>query len=133
MEWTQVYNGHSDLVLPTGVVATLLHTRGTKPSIKLVQLSAAPGSPKLDIALSLDIMATRGQYEFVERMKEESLVLLQRLEEWVEKQGTGGQHCIECGVSPSLGQHLEEGCQHTVWTLLPVLCLAIGSGPAHCR
>ena len=89
MEWSQVYNGHSDMVLPSGVVATLLHTKGSKPSIKLVQLSAAPGSPKMDIAMSLDLLATREQYEFVEHMKEESLVLLQRLEDWVDKQGSG--------------------------------------------
>jgi hypothetical protein len=41
--WELVYAGHSDLVLPTGSLGTLLQG-------KLVVINAAAGSPKLDIA-----------------------------------------------------------------------------------
>jgi hypothetical protein len=52
LAWTCVFRGHSDLVLPTGAVASLIGGR-------LMVLNAAAGSPKLDIAESLDFVEVR--------------------------------------------------------------------------
>ena len=82
MEWQCVYNGHSDLVLPTGSVATLMRGR-------LVMLNANTGSPKLDVASSLDFVEVREQFNFLDKMKHEAVALLERLEHWADKQAHG--------------------------------------------
>ena len=97
MSWEFVYNGHSDLVLPTGSVATLL-------AGKLVVLNSATGSPKLDIASSLDFVAIREAMNFTDKMKVEAVHLLERLEEWTEKQ----RHAMEMARNlDKLGQSFD--------------------------
>ncbi len=80
--WECVYNGHSDLVVPTGNVATLLNGR-------MVVLNSAAGSPKLDIVQSLDFVAAKESYEFLTKMKTDGPALLEALEAWCDKQAHG--------------------------------------------
>lgn len=47
--WSCIYSGHSELVPPTGAIATLMDRR-------LVTMSSAAGSSKLDVVQSLDIL-----------------------------------------------------------------------------
>lgn len=82
MTWECVFNGHSDLVLPTGSVATLINGR-------LVTLNSATGSPKLDLAASIDFIEVREQYSFAHKMKQEAMALLEGLESWADKQMHG--------------------------------------------
>lgn len=78
--WECVFFGHSDLVLATGSVATLLQGN-------LVMLNCAAGSPKLDQASSLDFSAQRDALDFVQKMKHVAPMLLEAFEAWVDKQG----------------------------------------------
>jgi archaellum component FlaC len=86
--WSCVYNGHSDLALPTGALCCL-HAG------KLVAVNAAAGSPKLDVAASLDFEAVRAEYEFVPRMKTKAVAMLTELQTWTEKQEHGLSHNID--------------------------------------
>jgi hypothetical protein len=47
--WSCIYSGHSELVPPTGAIATLMDRR-------LVTMASAAGSSKLDVVQSLDIL-----------------------------------------------------------------------------
>ncbi|MEW5298846.1 MAG: hypothetical protein WDW36_001923 [Sanguina aurantia] len=80
--WEVAFNGHSDAVLPTGSIGTLW--RG-----KLVVLNAGTGSPKLDIAQSLDFFAVRESFDFVPRMRVEAEHQMHALEAWIEAQAHG--------------------------------------------
>ncbi|DBA86689.1 TPA: Dynein alpha chain, flagellar outer arm [Trebouxia sp. C0004] len=80
--WNLIYLGHADLCPPQGAVATL---HGSK----LVCLNSAAGSPKLDLAMSLDIQATAEQYGFAAKMRNQAIEQLKALETWVERQATG--------------------------------------------
>lgn len=71
--WTCVYNGHSEGALPTGALCCL-------QGGKLVAVRAAAGSPKLDVAATLDFEAVRAEYEFVPRMKAKAGALLHNLQ-----------------------------------------------------
>lgn len=82
MTWECVYYGHPELVVPTGSVATLMHN-------KLVMLNSAAGSPKLDLAMSLDFMGIRDGLDFTTKMKQDAVSLLERLEGWCDKQAHG--------------------------------------------
>lgn len=86
--WTCVYNGHSDLALPTGALCCL---QGSK----LVAVNAAAGSPKLDIAAVLDFDAIRAQHEFVPCMKTQAVAMLTELQEWTDKQARGLAHNVD--------------------------------------
>eukprot|EP00798_Chlamydomonas_sp_ICE-L_P023007 gene23007-30199_t len=79
MTWELVYYGSPEMVLPTGSVATLLGN-------KLVMLNSNAGSPKLDMASSLDFIGIRDSFNFVDKMKVESVAILERLETWIDKQ-----------------------------------------------
>ncbi|CAD7704939.1 unnamed protein product [Ostreobium quekettii] len=82
MEWTMVYYGDPGLVLSHGAPAALVDR-------KLVTLNAGAGSPKLDIASSLDVFAVRESMAFVPKMREEAYALLEELDGWVDRQGKG--------------------------------------------
>jgi dynein heavy chain len=82
MTWEQVFNGHSDLVMPTGSVATLIGTR-------LVMLNSGVGSPKIDLAASLDFAAIRESFQFTTKMKQDAVAMLDRLEAWTDRQNSG--------------------------------------------
>ena len=82
MTWEQVFNGHTDSVIPTGSVATLMGN-------KLVMLNSGVGSPKLDLACSLDFAAIRESYNFNTKMKHDAVAMLERLEAWSDKQAHG--------------------------------------------
>jgi dynein heavy chain len=82
MTWELVFNGHSDLVLPTGSIATLVGSR-------LVMLNSAAGSPKLDLAASIDFSSIRDSYLFTNKMRQDAVMMLESLEAWSEKQGHG--------------------------------------------
>ncbi len=82
MSWEMVFNGHSDLVLPTGSIATLVGNR-------LVMLNSAAGSPKLDQASSLDFLSVRDSFLFNNKMKQEAVAMLEALEAWSDKQAHG--------------------------------------------
>ena len=84
LAWENVFNGHSDLVLPTGSIATLVGS-------KLVMLNSGAGSPKLDLAASLDFGAVRESFAFATKMKLDAVAMLERLEAWSDKQA----HCME--------------------------------------
>lgn len=76
-----IVNG-SCLWLLQGAVATLSGS-------KLVCLNSAAGSPKLDLAMTLDIQATAEQYGFAAKMRNQTIEQLKSLETWVERQATG--------------------------------------------
>ncbi len=61
---------------------------------KLVCLSSATGSPKIDLAASLDLFALAESFAFSERMRNEAVALLEGLEVWVEKQGGGMEMAV---------------------------------------
>ena len=82
MAWECVYYGSNELVLPTGNVATLLKGR-------FVMLNAGAGSPRMDLASSLDIFELRDALAFTPKMKVMTENLLKGLEEWVDTQGHG--------------------------------------------
>lgn len=91
MAWKLVYHGDSSLVLPTGPVATIKDK-------KLVMLNAAAGSPKLDVAMTLDIFGMRESFAFLPKMKEEAQALLDALESWVVQQEKG----LELASNPDM-------------------------------
>lgn len=91
MVWKFVYNGDSSLVLPSGSVATIMNK-------KLVMLNAAAGSPKLDVAMTLDIFGVRESFAFLPKMKEEAHALLDALEAWVVQQEKG----LELASNPDM-------------------------------
>ncbi|KAK9817742.1 hypothetical protein WJX72_001478 [[Myrmecia] bisecta] len=80
--WQCVYRGHADLVPSQGAVATLHNN-------KLVCLNSAAGSPKLDLAQSLDLLGVQESFGFAAKMKVQSIELLKALETWTERQATG--------------------------------------------
>ena len=82
MSWEQVFNGHSDLVIPTGSIATLVGS-------KLVMLNSGAGSPKIDLAASLDFAAVRDSFWFTTKMKHDAVTMLEHLEAWTDKQNNG--------------------------------------------
>ena len=86
--WTCVYNGHPELALPTGALCCLQNR-------KLVAINAAAGSPKLDVATSLDLEAVAAEYEFVPRMKTQAAAMLTQLQAWTAKQERGLAHNVE--------------------------------------
>lgn len=91
MQWQRVFNGDTSLVLPTGSVATLKNK-------KLVMLNAAAGSPKLDVAMTLDIFGLRESFSFLAKMREESLLQLDVLETWIMQQEKG----LELAANPDM-------------------------------
>lgn len=82
LTWTCIFNGHSDLA-PAGGALCCLQGR------RIVALNAAPGSPKLDVAASLDFEAVRNAHGFVHTMKAKSQELLSALQAWTSKQEQG--------------------------------------------
>eukprot|EP00882_Tetradesmus_deserticola_P026266 GHRQ01028943.1.p1 GENE.GHRQ01028943.1~~GHRQ01028943.1.p1 ORF type:complete len:155 (-),score=29.71 GHRQ01028943.1:487-951(-) len=80
--------------LPAGALATLLEG-------KLVLVNASTGSPKLDCACSLDLLALAASYSFTTKMKVDAVTLLENLEAWVDKQA----------ISLDLAQNLEKLAQ----------------------
>eukprot|EP00882_Tetradesmus_deserticola_P010125 GHRQ01010697.1.p1 GENE.GHRQ01010697.1~~GHRQ01010697.1.p1 ORF type:complete len:387 (+),score=127.04 GHRQ01010697.1:1021-2181(+) len=80
--------------LPAGALATLLEG-------KLVLVNASSGSPKLDCACSLDLLALAASYSFTTKMKVDAVTLLENLEAWVDKQA----------ISLDLAQNLEKLAQ----------------------
>lgn len=70
------------MYLLQGAVATLSGS-------KLVCLNSAAGSPKLDLAMTLDIQATAEQCGFAAKMRNQAIEQLKSLETWVERQATG--------------------------------------------
>lgn len=52
-------------------------------------LNAGTGSPKLDIAQSLDFFAVREAFDFVPRMKLEADAQMHALEAWIDTQAHG--------------------------------------------
>lgn len=91
LEWQCVFNGDSSLVLPSGSVATLLNKN-------LVMLNAAAGSPKMDVAMTLDIFGMRDSFSFMGKMKEESYLQLDSLENWIAQQEKG----LELAANPDM-------------------------------
>lgn len=53
---------------------------------KLVLISGAAGSLKLDTASSLDLFALAAKHDFTEKMKGDSVALLETFEAWADKQ-----------------------------------------------
>jgi hypothetical protein len=67
----------------------LFCTAGALPTLldgKLLLLHACPGSNKLDTARSLDLLGFAASFQFTDKMKTESVALLEQLEAWVDKQ-----------------------------------------------
>lgn len=64
---------------------------------KLVSVNAAAGSPKLDLAASLDLFGLAASYKFTDKMRTEAVAQLEALEAWVDKQQLGME----------LAQHLD--------------------------
>lgn len=69
---------------------------------KLVLVNAAAGSPKLDCASSLDLLALEASYSFTGKMKGDAVTLLEGLEAWVDKQS----------MSMEMAQNLEKLAQN---------------------
>jgi dynein heavy chain, axonemal len=82
LSWSCIFNGHSDLALPSGALCCL-HGK------QLVALNAGTGSPKLDSVASLDFQAVKSEYEFVHKMKTQGQELLSALQAWTDKQSRG--------------------------------------------
>jgi ATP-dependent phosphoenolpyruvate carboxykinase len=53
---------------------------------KLVLISGAAGSLKLDTAKSLDLFGLAAKHEFTEKMKGDGVTLLEAFEAWADKQ-----------------------------------------------
>jgi hypothetical protein len=77
--WTCVFNGHSDLASPAGLITVL-------PGGELASVNAAPGSSKLDVVASLDFSAAKAEQEFVAKMKASGAEILAELQRWTEEQ-----------------------------------------------
>lgn len=77
--WTCVFNGHSDLGIPAGIITAL-------PGGKLATVNAAPGSTKLDVVASLDFSAAKAEQEFTTKMKAAGADMLAELQRWTEEQ-----------------------------------------------
>eukprot|EP00877_Chromochloris_zofingiensis_P015255 jgi/Chrzof1/9984/Cz04g22250.t1 len=88
--WSRVYYGHADLLGTTAPLVTLADG-------KLVSVNAAAGSPKLDLAASLDLFGLAASYKFTDKMRTEAVAQLEALEAWVDKQQLGME----------LAQHLD--------------------------
>lgn len=73
---------HDHLLASAGSLGTLVDGR-------LVVLNSAAGSPKLDLAASLDFVKTRDSLDFVEKMKTQGPALLEALEGWCDRQAHG--------------------------------------------
>lgn len=80
MTWSCMYFGHTDLVLPTGSVACLMPSEDT---YRLVVLNSGAGSPKIDLAQSIDLFAAKESFKFLDKMKNTVDELLGDLDKWV--------------------------------------------------
>jgi hypothetical protein len=71
------------------LINSLFCTAGALPVLldgKLLLLHACPGSNKLNTARSLDLLGFAASFHFTDKMKTESVALLEQLEAWVDKQ-----------------------------------------------
>ena len=94
--WTCVFNGHSDLAAPAGLISVL-------PGGKLATVNAAPGSTKLDVVASLDFTAAKADQEFVTKMKASGAEMLAELQRWTEEQvGFRPSRCFGDSLCPVL-------------------------------
>lgn len=108
--WQCVYVGSSDVVLPTGSLATLWRNR-------IVLVSAAVGSPKLDSVQSLDFQELRDSVAFTPKMRASTETLLKGLEDWVDTQA----HGMELARSPEkLSKDFENGLRKVMDALFQV-------------
>lgn len=96
--WTCVFNGHSDLSAPAGLISVL-------PGGKLATVNAAPGSSKLDVVASLDFLAAKADQEFVTKMKASGAEMLAELQRWTEEQVL--LHHSHCSLSIAYFQCFE--------------------------
>jgi hypothetical protein len=87
-KWTCVFNGHSELAAPAGVLACM-------PSGHLATVNAAPGSSKLDICSSLDFVTAKEQQTFSDKMKKSGAEMLAALQKWTDDQAQGLSHPID--------------------------------------
>lgn len=106
--WECVFLGSGEVVLPTGSLATIWRNR-------VVLVSTAPGSPKLDLVQSLDFLELRDTMAFTPKMRAATEVLLKTLEEWVDVQvgHTGLRGVLGACGSPSSPRRA--ACIHLSW------------------
>lgn len=86
--WACVFNGHSDLAAPAGVLTCMADGH-------LATVNAAPGSSKLDVCASLDFVHAKAEQEFVTKMKASGAEMLAGLQRWADEQQRGLTHPID--------------------------------------
>ena len=92
---------------------------------KLVCLNSAAGSPKLDLAMTLDIQATAEQYSFAAKMRNQTIEQLKSLETWVERQATG----LDMAANPdSLRSSFDKLLKVIRLATTTLICIQCGGG-----